>query len=140
MRYLTVAYDEQCGLCARLSQWLADQPKWIPLRAVPGNLAARLYPALAARLKHAELVVISDEGGVYWGDHAWLMCLYALRRYRPWAKRLSGPALLPMARQAFALLSHNRRQISKWLSLRSDAELAAELRAVNAPRCHGTSS
>jgi predicted DCC family thiol-disulfide oxidoreductase YuxK len=140
MRYLTVAYDEQCGLCARLSQWLREQPKWIPLRLVPTSLAARLYPTLATRLQHVELVVVSDEGGVYWGDHAWLMCLYALRRYRPWATRLSEPTLLPLARQAFALLSYNRRQISKWLSLRSDAELAAELRAVNAPRCHGTSN
>ncbi len=140
MRYLTVAYDEQCGLCARLSQWLQGQPKWIPLRMMPTGMAARLYPTLATRLQHVELVVVSDEGGVYWGDHAWLMCLYALRRYRPWANRLSGPALLPFARQAFALLSCNRRRISNWLGLLSDAELAAELGAVNAPRCHGTSS
>jgi predicted DCC family thiol-disulfide oxidoreductase YuxK len=140
MRYLTVAYDEQCGLCARLSQWLREQPKWIPLRLLPSKVAARLYPALATRIQREELVVISDVGGVYIGDRAWLICLYALRRYRPWAKRLSGPALLPLARQAFALLSYNRRGISKWLGMRSDAELAAELRAVNSPRCHGTSS
>ena len=140
MRYLTVLYDSQCGLCARLGQWMREQPKWIALRLVPSNLGARLYPALAARIDGEELVVVSDEGGVYIGDHAWLMCLYALEHYRFWAERLSRPSLLPFARSAFAVLSGNRRRISKWLGLLSDAELTAELRVVNPARCHGTNS
>src|SRR5690349_9278433 len=127
MKYLTVFYDPQCGLCTRISQWLGMQPKWIPTRLVPANYAVRLYPALAERSFQEELVVVSSEGAVYMGDHAWLMCLYALRHYRPWATRLSQPALLPLARQAFAVLSGNRRRISKWLGLLSDAELAREL-------------
>jgi predicted DCC family thiol-disulfide oxidoreductase YuxK len=138
VRYLTVLYDPECGLCARLGQWMQEQPKWIGLRLVPFNLGARLYPALAARIKGEELVVVSDDGGVYVGDHAWLMCLYALRHYRSWAQRLSRPSLLPLARSAFAVLSGNRRRISKWLGLLSDAELTAELRGVNPMRCHGT--
>jgi len=140
MRYLTVVYDAQCGLCERLGQWLRAQPKWIAVRLVSSSIAGRLYPALAARATKEELMVVSDDGGVYLGDHAWLMCLYALRNYRHWAKRLSGPALLPLARQAFAILSGNRRRISRWLGLLSDAELAAELRSINPPRCYGTDS
>jgi predicted DCC family thiol-disulfide oxidoreductase YuxK len=138
LRYLTVLYDPQCGLCVRLGQWMRAQPKWIALRLIPSNLGCRIYPALAARIDGEELVVVSDEGGVYIGDHAWLICLYALKHYRSWAQRLSRPALLPLARSAFAILSGNRRRISNWLGLLSDAELTAELRIVNPPRCHGT--
>ncbi|HYL74296.1 MAG TPA: DCC1-like thiol-disulfide oxidoreductase family protein [Bryobacteraceae bacterium] len=138
MRYLTVVYDPECGLCTRLSHWLQQQPKWIALRLVPSNLAPRIYPTLAPRIARQELVVVSDEGTVYLGDHAWLMCLYALRHYRSWAARLSRPSMLPFARGAFAILSSNRRQVSKWLGLMSDFELTAQLRTVNPPRCHGT--
>jgi predicted DCC family thiol-disulfide oxidoreductase YuxK len=140
MRYLTVVYDPQCGLCRRVGKWLQTQPKWIAVRLVPAHLAGRLYPALAERAANVELMVVSDDGGVYLGDHAWLMCLYALRHYRPWAKRLSSPALLPLARNAFAILSGNRLRISRWLGLMSDTELAAELRTINTPRCYGTGS
>lgn len=140
MRYLTVVYDPNCGLCTRISQWLREQPKWIALRLVPSNLAARLYPTLAPRIVRQELVVVSDEGGVYLGDHAWLMCFYALRHYRSWATRLSRPSMLPFARSAFAILSANRRRVSRWLGLMSDAELTDQLRTVNPPRCYGTGS
>jgi len=138
MRYMTVAYDPQCGLCSRVGGWLLKQPKWVALRLVPRDRAAELYPALAERIARDELVIVSDDGSVYFGDHAWLMCLYALRNYRHWAKRLSSPALLPLARQAFTVLSANRRRVSRWLGMLSDAELASELRPINAPRCYGT--
>lgn len=139
MQYLTLIYDQQCGLCARLGEWLLAQPKWIGIRLVPSQRASRLYPALAPRIAREELVAVSDDGGAYFGDHAWIMCLYALRHYRRLAKKLSSPVLLPLARQAFALLSGNRRRISRWLQMRSDEELAVELRAIQVPRCHGTS-
>lgn len=140
MRYLTVAYDPNCGLCTRIGTWLAAQPKWIPLRIVPSRLLASLYPALAARGLQQELTVVSDAGGVYFGDHAWLMCLYALKRYRSLARRLSRPALLPFSRQAFKFLSANRHRISTWLGTLTDAELEAQLRQIHAPNCHGTNS
>jgi predicted DCC family thiol-disulfide oxidoreductase YuxK len=138
MRYLTLIYDRQCGLCTRLGGWLAAQPKWMGIRLLPSDEASIVYPTLAQRVAREELVAVSDEGAIYLGDHAWLMCLYALKEYRSWAKRLSTSALLPLARSAFAILSANRRQISKWLQLRSDDELAVQLNAVQPPRCHGS--
>jgi predicted DCC family thiol-disulfide oxidoreductase YuxK len=140
MRSLTVAYDPECGLCTRVASWLVSQPKWMALRLIPSSALPRLYPALAAREVHEEVIVISDEGGVYLGDHAWIMCLYALRRYRGWALRLSRPALLPRARQAFALLSSNRRRISEWLGPLSDSDLQAQLGKAQVPKCYGTGS
>src|SRR5580700_11473694 len=108
MRYLTVIYDPDCGLCSRIGTWLLAQPKLLGLRTAPSSSLPRIYPELAARGFQDELIVVSDDGRVYLGDHAWLMCLYALRDYRSWAKRLSQPALLPLARAAFAILSANR--------------------------------
>jgi predicted DCC family thiol-disulfide oxidoreductase YuxK len=138
MRYLTVIYDPDCGLCSRIGSWLMNQPKLVALRTAPSSSLARVYPELAAKGLRDELIVVSDEGAVYVGDHAWLMCLYALKRYRHWARRLSRPALAPFARQAFTVLSANRQRVSKWLGLLSDGELEAELRNIRAPKCYGT--
>lgn len=135
MQSLTVVYDQECGLCRRLGAWVAAQPKWIGIRLLPSHAASRVYPTLADRIAHDELIVVSEDGRVYLGDHAWLMCLYALKDYRSWAKRMSTPSLLPLARSAFAILSANRRRISSWLQLKSDDELVVELSAVNPPRC-----
>lgn len=140
MRSLTVLYDPDCGLCGRVAAWLATQPKWIPLRVLPSTMAARLHPELEAMKPGEELIAVSDEGGIYRGDHAWLTCLYALKRYRSLARRLSRPALLPFARQAFKFVSSNRRGISSWLEMLNDTEIEAELRQIPAPRCHGTST
>lgn len=137
MRRLFIFYDPGCGLCRQIAIWLAGQPKFIPLQLTPAVRLKEFYPALAARYGSDELLVVSDEGAVYAGNRAWLMCLYALRRYRSWARRLSQPALLPLARSAFAVLSNNRRRISKWLELMTDADLRAQLERVNPPRCHG---
>lgn len=137
MRYLTIAYDPDCGLCTRIGSWLSMQPAWIPLRIVSASELAKIYPALASDRRRQELTVVSSEGGVYFGDHAWLMCLYALKRYRSLACRLSRPALLPFARQAFKVVSANRHRVSVWLESLPDAQLIAELRPIHAPSCHG---
>jgi len=78
---------------------------------------------------------VSDEGGVYREGDAWLMCLYALEEYREWSLRLSEPALRPLARQAFSLLSRSRGAVSRWLGLMADVELRDTLERVEAPAC-----
>jgi hypothetical protein len=100
--------------------------------------AARLFPELAGSNEPEELVVISDEGGVYREALAWIMCLYALQEYRDWSIRLARPLLIPFARQAFTLISKRRRGISRWLELASEAEIAETLQSVAAPACDVT--
>jgi len=138
MRYLTVLFDSDCGLCSRIGTRLLEPPKWIPLRILPSTCTTQLHPALATRRE--ELMAVSDEGGVYLGDHVWLMCLYALKRYRRAAERRSRPALAPFAWQAFKLLSANRHRVSTWLGMFTDAELHAELGRIQPPCCHGTNA
>jgi predicted DCC family thiol-disulfide oxidoreductase YuxK len=133
MRRLFVLYDSDCGLCRQLAAWLSEQPKLIPLFPIPAqsSAAAELLPS-ASLSPPQELTVVSDGGAVWLGDHAWIMCLFALRHYRPWAKKLAHPLLLPMARQAFATLSKHRSTISRFMS---EHELADQLRKVSAPSC-----
>jgi predicted DCC family thiol-disulfide oxidoreductase YuxK len=138
MEKLYVLYDAECGLCTWARRWLMRQPALINLSFIPAGsvLAQRLFPGLSRPDElPEELVVVSDEGGVYRQGSAWIMCLFALDEYRDWANRLAHPLLRPLARQAFALLSRERSRISRWLSLASDIEIAETLRQVNAPAC-----
>ena len=81
------------------------------------------------------MAVLSDTGEVWTGDSAWLIVLWALDDYRDWSYRLARPELLPLARQAFATLSKNRAELSGWLGLTADADVAARLREVSLPGC-----
>jgi hypothetical protein len=58
-----------------------------------------------------------------------------MRNYRAWALRLARPALLPVAREGFRVLSGNRRKVSDWMGLVSDHDLAGYLGRTTTPRC-----
>jgi predicted DCC family thiol-disulfide oxidoreductase YuxK len=137
MRRLFILYDARCGLCTWARRWLSRQPAFLEMTFVPARSewAERLFPDLGKWSEADELIVVSDEGGVYRGGSAWIMCLYALQEYREWSERLARPMLLPLARQAFALVSKRRRDLSRWLDLASEAEMAETLRQVISPAC-----
>ncbi|WP_422926923.1 thiol-disulfide oxidoreductase DCC family protein [Singulisphaera sp. PoT] len=140
MRRLFILYDSECGLCTWARNWLSRQPAYLELVFVPAGSewAGRLFPQLPRQEPVDELVVVSDEGGVYRSDAAWIMCLFALQEYREWGMRLAQPHLAPFARQAIAFLSRNRGRVSRWLRLESEAELVASLRQVFVPTCSRT--
>jgi predicted DCC family thiol-disulfide oxidoreductase YuxK len=128
VRRLTVLYDARCGLCSNARRWLLGQGQLVPLQMVAAGSeeARRLFPTLAA-LEPAELVVVSDEGDVYRGSNAWIVCLWALESYRDWSFRLARPTLLPLARHAFEWVSTRRHSLSRALRLMSDQELVREV-------------
>jgi predicted DCC family thiol-disulfide oxidoreductase YuxK len=113
MRELTVLFDPNCGLCRRAQGWLLSKPKYVELVFVPARSdeARARYPQLNHELTLTDLTVISDEGAVYRGPKAWLMCLWALRQYREWSLRLSSPELLPTAKRVISTVSQNRYQL-----------------------------
>jgi predicted DCC family thiol-disulfide oxidoreductase YuxK len=123
MTRLTVYYDADCGLCSRLAAWLGQQRQLVPMQCVPKPRGV------------TDLAVVADTGDVWAGDSAWLIVLWALDDFRDWSYRLSRPELLPMARQAFAMISRNRAALSHWLGMDSDGEVAARLRDVELPGC-----
>lgn len=137
MEKLYVLYDPNCELCVRLKDWLLAQRSWLGLCLVPAGTerAEKMFPGLKAIAGCNDLAVISDEGQVYLNNSAWIMALYALEEYRDWACRMAHPLLLPLARQAFAVLSRNRYAISRWLSSARPDEVAGELRKVALPGC-----
>ena len=139
MKKLTVLYDAQCGFCVKCRWWLVAQPKFVAMEFFPGGTAgaAERFPGLFRADEPEELIVVSDEGGVYRGTRAWIMCLWALKEYREWAMRLSSPALMPLARGAFALVSASRRKLSSWLRLAPETEVMEELRKADPPTCVG---
>jgi predicted DCC family thiol-disulfide oxidoreductase YuxK len=81
---LTVLFDEECALCRRCHHWLG-----------------------------ADLVVVDNQGNVWAGPAAFLMCLWATVHYRSWSYRLSGKTFAPLAERFFLFVSHNRRAIGK---------------------------
>ena len=97
--------------------------------------ALRLFPDLSSPDAVDDLVVVSDDGGVYREARAWIMCLYALEEYREWSVRLAQPLFFPLARQTFALISTGRRRLSAWLDLASDAEIVTTLRPFQEAAC-----
>lgn len=139
-RRLTVLFDAGCGFCLRCREWLLQEPQLVPLELLP-----RDAPEVAARWPGFvpggdELTVIDDRGGVYRGPDAFLLCLWALDGYRGWAQRMATPALRPLARQAFELVSRQRHRIGDWVGLREDWHIAAELHrevGTGTPRCAG---
>jgi predicted DCC family thiol-disulfide oxidoreductase YuxK len=94
-----------------------------------------MFPALEQIASANDLVVVSDEGQVYLNNNAWIMALFALVEYKDWARRLSHPLLLPLARQAFATISRNRYAISRWMSAGGPEQIAGELRHVALEPC-----
>jgi hypothetical protein len=86
------------------------QPAFVPLAfiALQSDEAHRRFPGIDALKPDEQLLVISDEGAVYRGANAWIMCLWALENYREHAQRPAHPALLPFARTVCELLSRNR--------------------------------
>lgn len=140
MKRLHVLYDAECELCRRMRTWLARQPLFVPLVLMPfqsPEIAVR-FPDIARLRPDEQMIVVSDTGDVWFGGHAWIMILWALREYREWSQRLANPLLLPFARRACAMLSDNRHRISRWLSHGTPEELRARLAALPADACGHT--
>jgi predicted DCC family thiol-disulfide oxidoreductase YuxK len=133
VKTLYVMYDSHCGLCTEVRHWLRYQPAHVELHllASDSDEARRMFPTLPG----GELAVVSDEGHVWLGDSAFIVCLWALLEFRGWARRLATPMLRPMARHAFAAVSRNRQGISALLGLKSEAELKNRLSEVMLPPC-----
>jgi predicted DCC family thiol-disulfide oxidoreductase YuxK len=134
MTRLYVLYDARCELCRRLKAWLVTEPAWCPIHAVAaGSAQARKqWPDLKDT---GELTVIAADGRYWQGNHAWLVALFALKGYRTWARRLAHPLLLPLARQAFAAVSDNRKALGWFLHLQSAEATALYLEQEPVPGC-----
>ncbi|GDX79193.1 hypothetical protein LBMAG42_10040 [Deltaproteobacteria bacterium] len=131
IRQICVVYDDRCGFCCQCARWLAAQPKLVHVECIAQSdpRIGELQRDLPA-LPRAELTVLDDQGGVYFGDSAWLMAMWSLQAWRPWSERFATPTLRPLARQAFGLISASRHGINGLFGLRSEAEIVAAMRRI----------
>ena len=67
-------------------------------------------------LEAVSVLVIDDHGRGWLGPDAFLMCLWATKRWRPMSFRLTGTAFSPLAERFFHTLSANRSLVSGMLS------------------------
>ena len=133
MNKLTVFYDHNCGLCRACRRWLTRQPTYFEIEFVPyDSLAARaICPEIGKLDPGRQIVAMADNGDLYRGGAAWVMCLYATREHRPLAMKLANPLLLPIAKKICALVASKRLSISALLRLKSDRELADAAEAID---------
>jgi predicted DCC family thiol-disulfide oxidoreductase YuxK len=116
MNKLTVLYDDSCALCIRCRDWLSTQSAFVELELLPSFSPDARRRFGAVPWLGEELVVVSDEGDVWVGTAAFIVCLWALVEWRPWSYRLSGPSFAHLAERFFHALSSNRRTIAAFLS------------------------
>lgn len=99
-------------MCRAFAGWLTRQPVLVPIEIVAAG--SPLVRSRWSGLDHArtlrEVTVISDDGHVWHGGAAWVMCLWATVEHRPLALRLSGPAGLAVARSV-ALAASGLREL-----------------------------
>lgn len=115
---LIVLYDAGCALCVRCRRWMEGQASYVELDFVAASseeAQARygILPWLGD-----QLVVVADDGRVWAGSAAFIVCLWALCEWREWSYRLSGPGLAPLAERFFRMISAERRTIATLLDHR----------------------
>lgn len=135
---LWVLYDASCGFCSRCRAWLQDQRWQVTLRFLDRDApeAEARFPGLRELAGRRDELAVADAAGRYYlGPKAWLMCLWALRDYRAWSRRLASPVLRPLARRLYAMVSSSRYGISEAMGLLSDRDLAGVLAAEAEPGC-----
>ncbi|MCB0713557.1 MAG: DUF393 domain-containing protein [Ignavibacteriae bacterium] len=115
MKRLTILHDDRCAFCRRCVEWLRGQPKYLDFEFLPleSELTRERFPELRRSILGGELTVIDDEGGVYYGNDAYIICLYGLREYRAISARLSHPAVRPFVRRALNSVTQHRHTLSE---------------------------
>lgn len=118
MNSITIFYDERCGFCRFCRAWLEAQPKYVAMRFVPRDAeeVGRRWPAVAALQDADEMLVLDDRGGLYRGEKAYIVVLYALREWRSLSLRLAQPMWRGLARRAFRMAARNRYRLSLFAS------------------------
>ena len=137
MKTLYVLYDMDCGFCCATRRWLQRQATYLPLVCIgrQTTTAARYFAGAIRPGEPDEMVVVADSGEVFRGTSSYLICLWALKAYRGWSFRLAKGPLRPMVRHLFHAVARRRADISRWMGLSNDQELAEALRPHQPVAC-----
>jgi hypothetical protein len=136
MKTLHLLYDAQNEFALRCRCWLTSQPAVVRLEFIPfqaPELMAK-FPGIDPYREKNSVLAVTDEGAVYAGPQAYVVCLFVLDEYRQWAERLSDPTLLPFAAGAINFFASLGGKIPRWVEELNDAELIDLLYYQSAPR------
>jgi predicted DCC family thiol-disulfide oxidoreductase YuxK len=117
---LTVLYDERCAFCLRCRDWLAHQPCLVEVELLPAGSAVARERYGAVPWLGSELVVVNDRGQAWVGPAAFIVCLWATIRYRPWSYLLSRPEFSSHTARFFLHVSKRRGRWGEWLGRKDD--------------------
>lgn len=108
---------------------LGKERCFVPLKfvAYDSRQAGEMFPGIEEFRPGEEILVLSDEGGIYRGGDAWIMCLWATVRFREWSLRMARPGLRGLAARIGQYVSRYRCSFSTLLHLKGEAEVAAVL-------------
>ena len=139
LNWIEVYYDERCGMCCILHEWLSRQKRAFSVRFIPYQVeeAADRFPEINDRSPAWEVVARTSEGQIIRGAEAWVWCLYSCANYRKLARRLASPALLPMAKRACQLLAVSRHCLSRVFFRRKDHKVRKTLHVMAGSTCDG---
>jgi predicted DCC family thiol-disulfide oxidoreductase YuxK len=126
MKKLTVLYDGECGLCGRARAHFLKEVTYLELEFLDlhdPSVETR-FPGIHRLEPEKQLVVIADSGEIYWGADAWIMVLYATRKYRALSLRLgSNAAMKSMAREFCEFVSGNRKGLSQVMGIEPERKI-----------------
>ncbi len=132
-----VYYDGQCGMCCTFHEWINEQQRAYEVKFIPyqSERAELLFPGVMALDPASEMIVRTNDGELFRGAQAWVLCLYSCSSYQKVAVKLGGPLLLPVAIKACNVLAANRHKLSKVFFGKKDKIVAKELHKMPTPKC-----
>ena len=116
-RRLEVYFDGNCGVCGRLTSWLERQDCHLDMVILPyaGIEAKRLFPEIDEYEPDKLMVTRTNTGRIYRGAESWVMCFWALKKYRWLARVLGNCVILPFVKIVAWLVARNRYRLGKML-------------------------
>ena len=125
VRGITVQFDPDCPVCRAARSWMQLRRPLVRVQFVPvgSEEARRRFPALDMDECRREITVVTDQGYLYRGRAAFILCLWALRSTRVLA--------IEMARGRRAYLLATLTGATAWfreLSLRTGCDDACQTR------------
>lgn len=135
MNTLYVLYDQSCGMCCAAVERLRSEPAYLVLRFVPRTspMAIERFGEFIDANRPDEIVAVADSGEVYQGEAAWIMVLYALRRYRALSMTLAAPVWRPWVKRAISIISARRHRLSALLGFRPDTDVFWTMQRLGTP-------
>lgn len=110
----TILYDERCAFCLRCRDWLATQPCLVRVELLAAGSPAARERYGSVPWRGSELVVTDEQGQVWVGPAAFLMCLWVTAHYRSWAYLFSRPGWSSHAERFFLHVSKRRDRWGAW--------------------------